>query len=138
MIKKDILVKMNDFQKNTMTDHIGIEIIDYGEEYISAKMPIDSRTKQPFGIMHGGASAVLVESLGSIGAGMSVDIKRKSVVGIELNVSHLKAVKSGWVYGTASAIRIGNKIQVWGIDITDEEKNKVCIGRLTLAIIDKK
>ena len=138
MIKKDILLKMNDFQKNTMTDHIGIEIIDYGEEYISAKMPIDSRTKQPFGIMHGGASAVLVESLGSIGAGMSVDIKRKSVVGIELNVSHLKAVKSGWVYGTASAIRIGNKIQVWGIDITDEEKNKVCIGRLTLAIIDKK
>ena len=138
MIKKDILLKMNDFQKNTMTDHIGIEIIDYGEEYISAKMPIDSRTKQPFGIMHGGASAVLVESLGSIGAGMSVDIKRKSVVGIELNVSHLKAVKSGWVYGTASAIRIGNKIQVWGVDITDEEKNKVCIGRLTLAIIDKK
>ena len=138
MIKKDILVKMNDFQKNTMTDHIGIEITDYGEKYISAKMPIDSRTKQPFGIMHGGASAVLVESLGSIGAGMSVDIKRKSVVGIELNVSHLKAVKSGWVYGTASAIRIGNKIQVWGIDITDEEKNKVCIGRLTLAIIDKK
>jgi len=138
VIKKDILVKMNDFQKNTMTDHIGIEITDYGEEYISAKMPIDSRTKQPFGIMHGGASAVLVESLGSIGAGMSVDVKRKSVVGIELNVSHLKAVKSGWVYGTASAIRIGNKIQVWGIDITDEEKNKVCIGRLTLAIIDKK
>ena len=138
MIKKEILIKMNDFQKNTMTDHIGIEIIDYGEEYISAKMPIDSRTKQPFGIMHGGASAVLVESLGSIGAGMSVDIKRKSVVGIELNVSHLKAVKSGWVYGTASAIRIGNKIQVWGVDITDEEKNKVCIGRLTLAIIDKK
>ena len=138
MIKKDILVKMNDFQKNTMTDHIGIEITDYGEKYISAKMPIDSRTKQPFGIMHGGASAVLVESLGSIGAGMSVDVKRKSVVGIELNVSHLKAVKSGWVYGTASAIRIGNKIQVWGIDITDEEKNKVCIGRLTLAIIDKK
>ena len=138
MIKKDILLKMNDLQKNTMTDHIGIEITDYGEEYISAKMPVDIRTKQPFGIMHGGASAVLVESLGSIGAGMSVDIKRKSVVGIELNVSHLKAVKSGWVYGTASAIRIGNKIQVWGIDITDEEKNKVCIGRLTLAIIDKK
>ena len=138
MIKKDILIKMNDFQKKTMTDHIGIEIIDYGEEYITAKMPIDNRTKQPFGIMHGGASAVLAESLGSIGAGMSVDMKTKSVVGIELNVSHLKAVKGGWVFGTANAIRIGNKIQVWSIDITDERKNKVCIGRLTLAIIDKK
>ena len=81
---------------------------------------------------------VLSESLGSIGGGMHVDLKKQSVVGIELNASHLKSVSSGWVYGKATAVRIGNKIQVWEIDITDEDENKICKGRLTLAVINKK
>jgi len=136
--KKDILNRIAEFQKNTMTDQLGIEITGFGEQYISGKMPVDKRTKQPYGLLHGGASAVLVESLGSIGAGMYVDLKKQSVVGIELNVSHLKSVTSGYVNGVATAVRIGNKIQVWDVEITDENKNKISKGRLTLAVIDKK
>ena len=138
MNKKDILKRIAEFQKNTMTDQLGIEITDFGEQYISGKMPVDKRTKQPYGLLHGGASAVLVESLGSIGAGMYVDLKKQSVVGIELNVSHLKSVTSGYVNGVATAVRIGNKIQVWDVEITDDNKNKISKGRLTLAVIDKK
>lgn len=138
MNKKDILNRIAEFQKNTMTDQLGIEITDFGEQYISGKMPVDKRTKQPYGLLHGGASAVLVESLGSIGAGMYVDLKKQSVVGIELNVSHLKSVTSGYVNGVATAVRIGNKIQVWDVEITDDNKNKISKGRLTLAVIDKK
>jgi 1,4-dihydroxy-2-naphthoyl-CoA hydrolase len=136
--KKEVLNKIAQFQKNTMTDRIGIEITDFCEQCISGKMPVDKRTKQPFGLLHGGASAVFAESLGSIGGGMCVDLKKKSVVGIELNVSHLKSVTSGWVYGLATAVRVGSKIQVWEIDITDENKTMVCKGRLTLAVINKK
>lgn len=138
MNKKDILKRIAEFQKNTMTDQLGIKITDFGEQYISGKMPVDKRTKQPYGLLHGGASAVLVESLGSIGAGMYVDLKKQSVVGIELNVSHLKSVTSGYVNGVATAVRIGNKIQVWDVEITDDNKNKISKGRLTLAVIDKK
>ena len=138
MNKKDILNRIAEFQKNTMTDQLGIKITDFGEQYISGKMPVDKRTKQPYGLLHGGASAVLVESLGSIGAGMYVDLKKQSVVGIELNVSHLKSVTSGYVNGVATAVRIGNKIQVWDVEITDDNKNKISKGRLTLAVIDKK
>jgi len=136
--KKDILKRIAEFQKNTMTDQLGIKITDFGEQSISGKMPVDKRTKQPYGLLHGGASAVLVESLGSIGAGMYVDLKKQSVVGIELNVSHLKSVTSGYVNGVATAVRIGNKIQVWDVEITDDNKNKISKGRLTLAVIDKK
>lgn len=138
MNKKDILKRIAEFQKNTMTDQLGIKITDFGEQCISGKMPVDKRTKQPYGLLHGGASAVLVESLGSIGAGMYVDLKKQSVVGIELNVSHLKSVTSGYVNGVATAVRIGNKIQVWDVEITDDNKNKISKGRLTLAVIDKK
>ena len=137
MNKKEVLNKIAEFQKNTMTDQIGIEITDFGDQYICGKMPVDNRTKQPFGLLHGGASAVLAESLGSIGGGMCIDLKKQSVVGIELSASHLKAVSSGWVYGLATAVRLGNKIQVWEIDITDENENKICKARLTLAVINK-
>ena len=138
MNKKEILDKINVFQKNTMADQLGIEITDFGEHSIYGKMPVNKKTKQPYGLLHGGASSVLVESLGSIGGGMHVDLKKQSVVGIELNVSHLKSVTSGWVYGVATSVRIGTKIQVWDVEITDENKNKTCKGRLTLAVIDKK
>lgn len=121
-----------------MTDQLGIEITDFDEHSIYGRMPVNKKTKQPYGLLHGGASAVLVESLGSIGGGMHVDLKKQSVVGIELNVSHLKAVTSGWVYGVATSVRVGAKIQVWDVEITDENKNKTCKGRLTLAVIDKK
>ena len=137
MDKKEILRKIEERTGNTMVSTIGIEITDFGEEYLCGKMPVDDRTKQPFGLLHGGASAAFAETLGSMGAGMHVDLENYSVVGIEINSSHLKAMKEGWVYGKAVPIRIGRKIQVWDIDIKDEKDNMVCKSRLTLAVIKK-
>ena len=137
MDKKEILRKIEERTGNTMVSTIGIEITDFGEEYLCGKMPVDDRTKQPFGLLHGGASVALAETLGSMGAGMHVDLENYSVVGIEINSSHLKAMKDGWVYGKAIPIRIGRKIQVWDIDIKDEKDNMVCKSRLTLAVIKK-
>jgi len=137
MDKKEILRKIEERSSNTMVSTIGIEITDFGEEYLCGKMPVDDRTKQPFGLLHGGASVAFAETLGSMGAGMHVDLENYSVVGIEINSSHLKAMKEGWVYGKAVPIRIGRKIQVWDIDIKDEKDNMVCKSRLTLAVIKK-
>ena len=137
MDKKEILRKIEERTGNTMVSNIGIEITDFGEEYLCGKMPVDDRTKQPFGLLHGGASVAFAETLGSMGAGMHVDLENYSVVGIEINSSHLKAMKEGWVYGKAVPIRIGRKIQVWDIDIKDEKNNMVCKSRLTLAVIKK-
>ena len=137
MDKENIIKLISDRAKGTMVSALGIEITDLGDEYISGKMPVDERTKQPFGLLHGGASAAFAETLGSIGAGNQVDLEQYSVVGIELNSSHLKAVKSGWVYGKATPIRIGRTIQVWDINITNEKDEAVCKSRLTLAVIKK-
>jgi uncharacterized protein (TIGR00369 family) len=98
-------------------------------------MPVDKRTKQPYGLLHGGASVALAETLGSIGGGMQINLKSDSIVGIEINANHLKSIKKGWVFGKAEALRIGNKIQVWDINIKDETNNLVCKSRLTLAVI---
>lgn len=138
MNKKKILKKINDKVENTMVSTLGIEITDFGDQYISGKMPVDQRTNQPFGLLHGGASAALAETLGSMGAGSQIDLVKYSVVGIELNSSHLKAVKEGWVYGKATPIRIGRTIQVWDIIINNEKNDIVCKSRLTLAVIKKK
>ena len=138
MKKKIILQKINKFQKNTMTENIGIQITDFGDDSIEGKMPVNNKTKQPFGLLHGGASAAFAETLGSIGANIIIDSDNFSAVGIELNVSHLKSITNGWVFGRATAVRIGKKIQVWQIIIEDNNQNKVCVGRLTLAILRKK
>ena len=137
MNKQEIIDTIHSRSTSTMVENLGIEIIDVGQNFISGKMPVDERTKQPFGLLHGGASVALAETLGSIGAGMQIDHSSQSVVGIEINANHLKAVKSGWVFGTATAVRIGRKIQVWEIDIKDKNDNYVCKSRLTLAVIKK-
>ncbi|MDP6878249.1 MAG: hotdog fold thioesterase [Candidatus Marinimicrobia bacterium] len=136
MDKKEILDQVAIFQKNTMTDHLGIEITDLDKCSIAGKMPVNDRTKQPYGLLHGGASAAFAETLGSIGAGMQIDYNKKSVVGIELNVSHLQSISNGWVYGKAEAVRVGKKIQVWNIDIYDDKNTLICKSRLTLAVIN--
>ncbi len=137
MDKKHIIEKVNNSFQDTMMSVLGIEITDFGKSYVSGKMPIDNRTKQPFGLLHGGASAAFAETLGSIGAGKHVDLEEYSVVGVELNSSHLKAVRTGWVFGKATPIRVGRTIQVWGIDIKNQEDDLVCKSRLTLAVIKR-
>ena len=137
MNKKEIIDTIHDRSSSTMVENLGIKIVDIGENFVSGKMPVDERTKQPFGLLHGGASVALAETLGSIGAGMNVDQSSQSVVGIEINANHLKAVKTGWVFGKAAAIRVGRKIQVWNIEIKNEDDKLVAVSRLTLAVIDK-
>ena len=137
MDKKHVIEKVNNSFQDTMMSVLGIEITDFGDDYISGKMPVDTRTKQPFGLLHGGASAAFAETLGSIGAGKHVDLEECSVVGVELNSSHLKAVRTGWVFGKATPIRVGRTMQVWGIDIKNQEDDLICKSRLTLAVIKK-
>ena len=138
MEKKEKLQRINDSIQNTMTSAIGIEITDIGDDFISGKMPVDERTVQPFGLLHGGASAALAETLGSIAGGIKVYSNNETVVGIEINANHLKSAREGWVYGKATPIRIGKKIQVWDIRITNESDELVCVSCLTLAVVKKK
>ena len=138
MEKKEKLQRINDSIQNTMTSTIGIEISDIGDDFICGKMPVDERTAQPFGLLHGGASAALAETLGSIAGGIKVYSNNETVVGLEINANHLKSAWEGWVYGIATPIRIGKKIQVWDIRITNESGDLICVSRLTLAVVKKK
>ena len=138
MNKNKALQKLNDFQKNTITEILGIEITDFGPDYFCGKMPVDHRTVQPYGLLHGGASAVLAESLGSIAGGMQVNRDTQTVVGVEINCNHLRSARDGWVYGKATPVKIGRKIHVWNIEIKNEDDKLVAVSRLTLAVIDKK
>jgi len=138
MNKAKALETMNSFGNNTMVAHLGIEIIDFGDNFICGKMPVDNRTVQPYGLLHGGASAVLAETLGSIAGGMQVDRTSKTVVGVEINCNHLRIVNNGSVYGKATSVKIGKTIQVWNIEIKNDHGEMVAVSRLTLAVIDKR
>lgn len=134
-ITTDIL---NESSKNSMVDHIGIVFTEVGKDYISAKMPVDHRTCQPLGLLHGGASVALAETLGSVAATFSVDYEKFTCVGLEINANHVKRMTNGWVHGTAKPVHIGKSTQIWEIKINNESGDLVCISRLTLAVIKKK
>lgn len=123
--------------ETNMLAHLGIEITEIGTDYIVGKMPVDDRTKQPYGFLHGGASVVLAESLGSIGANHFVNQEKYYCVGLEINANHLRPVQSGYVIGKAQAIHLGKTTQIWEIKITNEAQKLVCISRLTMAVIAK-
>ena len=135
MNKEKLLEKMSNLNQNTMATAIGLELTDIGNDYVCGKIPVDRRTIQPFGFLHGGASVALAETIGSLAGQMQIDPEREIVLGIEINANHIKSVKEGWVYGKASPVKIGKKIQVWEILITDEANKRVCISRLTLAVV---
>ncbi|HEX2492609.1 MAG TPA: hotdog fold thioesterase [Steroidobacter sp.] len=123
-------------QKN-LNAHLGIEFIELGDDYIKARMPVDNRTRQPFGILHGGASVALAESLGSAGADLVADRNKYRVVGQEINANHVRAVSGGWVIGTARPVHIGRRSHVWEIRITDEQERLVCVSRITMFVLDR-
>ncbi len=133
--KVDIIKQINLKAKGTLVENLGIVITDIDSLSVSGKMPVDNRTLQPFGLLHGGASVALAETLGSIAGGMQVGFKTHSVVGIEISSSHLRSVSNGWVYGKANAVRVGKKIQVWEISITNSSNKIISKSRLTLAVI---
>jgi len=129
------LEELNKMTKNTMLEVLGIQITGIGEDYLEGTMPVDKRTHQVYGIMHGGASAVLAETLGSLGGVLTVDPARFRCVGVEINANHLKAVRSGIVKGVARPIHTGRSTQVWNIEIKTEAGELVCVSRLTLAVV---
>jgi 1,4-dihydroxy-2-naphthoyl-CoA hydrolase len=127
---------MRSFTQKNMADHLSIEITEVGDDFITARMPVDERTVQPFGLLHGGASCVLAETLGSIAGTFCINPEKQMVVGIEINANHIRSAKSGYVYGTVKPIHVGKSTQVWNIEIVNEEKKLICVSRLTCAVKD--
>jgi 1,4-dihydroxy-2-naphthoyl-CoA hydrolase len=124
--------------KNTMTEHLGMEWLEVGENYIKARMPVDHRTNQPYGLLHGGASCVLAETLGSVASALVIDHDKFICVGLEINANHIKSARDGFVTGTVTPIHIGSSTHVWDIRIHDEKERLVCVSRLTVAILPRK
>jgi len=134
-LKQYPLEELNKLAPNTMLEGLDIKITGLGEDYIEATMPVDKRTHQVYGILHGGASVVLAETLGSMGAMLTVDQTKYHCVGIDINANHIKAVKTGRVTGRATPIHTGRSTQVWHIEIKNEQGELVCISRLTVAVV---
>ncbi|WP_181447151.1 hotdog fold thioesterase [Novosphingobium taihuense] len=129
------LERLTRLGSSSMPAHLGIEFVDCGEDWISARMPVDHRTHQPFGRLHGGASVALAETIGSMAGAMVIDPERFVCVGMEINANHLRPVREGWVLATARPEALGRSTHVWSIRIHDEADKLVCISRLTLAVI---
>lgn len=136
---KDYTVDLLEGMRNSnMGTHIGLEFTEVGPDYLSGFLPVDHRTTQPFGILHGGASCVLSETLGSVAAWMTINPETQRAVGLEINANHIRAVTQGRVIGVCRPLHVGRRTQVWQTDITEEATGKrVCISRLTVAIIDQ-
>jgi 1,4-dihydroxy-2-naphthoyl-CoA hydrolase len=132
------VAQFSEIGKGNMGEHLGMEFTEIGPDYIKGTMPVDHRTKQPYGLLHGGASVALAETLGSVGAAMVVDHTEYICVGQEINANHLRSVRSGIVTGTAKPVHIGSSSQVWEIKIHDERDHLVCISRLTVAVLKRK
>lgn len=115
--------------------HLGMELSGLGDDWLSGTMPVDARTHQPFGLLHGGASVSLAETLGSVAANLCVDFPKVRCVGQEINANHVRAVSSGLVIGTARPVHIGGRSHVWQIEIRDPAEQLVCISRLTMAVL---
>jgi 1,4-dihydroxy-2-naphthoyl-CoA hydrolase len=128
---------LNALSRDTLLEQLEIRFTEVGDEYLVATMPVDARTHQPFGLLHGGASVVLSESLGSSGANCCLDMAREYAVGLEINANHVRAVRHGLVKGTARPVHVGRRTQVWETRIEDEAGRLVCVSRLTLAVVPR-
>ena len=133
--KKEFIIEdLNQFTKETIVGHLNIEFLEKGNDFLRATMPVDKKTMQPMGILHGGASVVLAETLGSTASYMTLDDSCYSV-GLEVKANHLKSVSTGLVKGTAKPIHLGRTTQVWDISIENEKNDLICISRLTMAVL---
>ena len=132
------LEQLQAMSKGTMGEHLGIQFSAIGENYLKATMPVDHRTKQPYGLLHGGASVALAETLGSVASALVIDQQQSICVGLEINANHIRAVREGFVTGTAMPIHLGASTHVWEIKIEDEKEKLVCVSRLTVAILKNK
>lgn len=135
---KPITVAEVNFGFKYLPERLGIEVVEVGDDFIKARMPVDERTWQPYGLLHGGASVALAETLASVAGVMCVDRTRFQILGQEINANHLRAMKNGFVYGVARPIHLGGRSQVWDIRISDEKDRLVCISRMTAAVVEIK
>lgn len=129
------LEQLNGGSQGTLVEHLGMRFTEIGADFVRGTMPVDARTRQPFGLLHGGASVALAESLGSTGASMCIDIQEYLCVGQEINANHVRAARAGLVTGTARPKHLGGRTHVWSIDIVDDKGELVCTSRLTVAVI---
>ena len=136
-VKPEIKI-LNEMSKNTMLSHLGIEFTAIGEDFLKATMPVDHRTHQPMGLLHGGASAALAETLGSFVSHLVMDSTKFDCVGLEINANHIRPKTEGVVTGIAKPIHLGSKTHIWEIRIEDERGKLICISRLTIAVLPKK
>jgi len=127
------------FSQKSLSEHLGIEITEIANTFVEATMPVDERTRQPFGLLHGGASVALAETLGSIASMLCIeDLEKWVPVGVEINANHLNSVQSGKVTGRVSAIKVGRRFHVWQIEIRDERDRPICVSRITIAIVERR
>lgn len=131
------LHELQPLSNNTLAEQIGIEFTEIGGDFLKGRMPVDHRTHQPYGILHGGASCALAETLGSVASALVIDQSKFICVGLEINANHIRSVREGFVTGTATPIHIGATTHVWDIKIYDEREKLVCISRLTVVILKK-
>lgn len=129
---------INDFGKNTLGDHLGMQFTEIGGHYLKGTMPVDHRTKQPFGLLHGGASLALAETLGSMASALVIDLSKNICVGLEINANHIRSARSGIVTGTCSPIHLGASTHVWEIKIHNESNKLLCVSRITVAILKRR
>lgn len=136
--KKPTIDQLNQRCRDTLVSHLGMIFTEVGDDYLVAKMPVDKRTVQPAGLLHGGASVALAESLGSVASALCLEADDQMPVGVEINANHIKSARTGWVTGKVTGLQIGKRIHVWEIKIENEASELVCASRLTVMIVSKK
>ena len=138
MISKNItLNEVNSFSKNTLLSHLNIEFTNIGNDYLEAKMPVNHKTTQPMGILHGGATVALAESIGSVGSNMLIDVKTEYAVGLTINANHVSSAKDNYVIGKGTIVHKGRSTHVWSIEVKDKNEKLISICRLTVMIVKK-
>ena len=138
-LRKVSLQEANAFNKNTLMEQLGIECVEIGDTYVVATMPVDHRTHQPMGLLHGGASAALIESIGSMGSTLLIDLSKEVPVGLEVNANHVSGIKEGFVRAVGKVVHAGKKTHLWQVDIFDGNTDRlICTGRLTVMIIERR
>ena len=130
----ELIAKRN---QNTMAEYLGIAFVEIGADFLKAKMPVDQRTRQAIGIMHGGASCVLAETTGSVAANYCVDLTLQYCVGLDINTNHVRQISTGFVFATASPYHLGTTTQVWAIEIRDEAERLISVNRLTMMVLQR-
>lgn len=132
------LEKVNAFSKNTLMEHLGITCIEIGDDFLVSTMPVNTNTHQPMGMLHGGASVALIESVGSLGSSLLIDLNKEYPVGLEVNANHIGSIQSGTVKAVGKIVHAGKRTHVWQVEVTDMETAKmICIGRLTVMIVQR-